>query len=394
MKILFLTPHIPYPKDNGSKIGILNTIQGLEKNGFKVDILSLGKKEELLNKEKLALTLKGKILFVKSNEKFLSILVSILFQKSAIINRFYSKKFAEKLKKISKDYDLIFASHTYMGQYYKHSSITPFFLDIHVLEHPVYELKKSFSKNLLLKIFLFFELPKLKREEINILSNTHYNFCFGEREQSLIKRFGIKKVSLRPIPISNLSFPSRRMDFNKQPIKILFFGDYKWHPNKDAAKYILDNLDKNLINNPKFSILFAGRNADDSLINDIKSQGHIFLGEVCNINELIDSVHFVLAPVRIGGGVRLKIIESMARGKVVITNSIGAEGVIDKKSLIIEDDLSNLESILEKYSNVESSSSYFRIQESAYDYAQKNHSIASSARKLIEEILSKIKQHL
>lgn len=394
MKILFLTPHIPYPKDNGSKIGILNTIQGLEKNGFKVDILSLGKKEELLNKEKLASKLKGKISFVKSNVKFLSILVSILFQKSAIINRFYSKKFAEKLKKISKDYDLIYASHTYMGQYYKNSFVTPFFLDIHVLEHPVYELKKSFSKNLLLKIFLFFELPKLKREEINILNKTHHNFCFGERELSLIKRLGIEKVSLRPIPISNLRYPSRNeIDFNKRPIKILFFGDYKWHPNKDAAKYILDNLDKNLINNPKFSILFAGRNADDSLISDIKSKGHIFLGEVSNINELIDSVHFILAPVRIGGGIRLKIIESMARGKVVITNSIGAEGIIDKKSLIIEDDLSKLEPILEKYSNAESSSSYFRIQESSYNYAQKNHSITLSARKLIEEILSRIKQH-
>jgi len=36
MKILFLTPHIPYPKDNGSKIGILNTIQGLEKMALKL----------------------------------------------------------------------------------------------------------------------------------------------------------------------------------------------------------------------------------------------------------------------------------------------------------------------------------------------------------------------
>ena len=48
----------------------------------------------------------------------------------------------------------------------------------------------------------------------------------------------------------------------------------------------------------------------------------------------------VIAPLRIGGGTRLKILEAMAMGKAVVSTSLGAEGlnVVPGRDLLIADD--------------------------------------------------------
>ena len=49
----------------------------------------------------------------------------------------------------------------------------------------------------------------------------------------------------------------------------------------------------------------------------------------------------VMAPVRSGGGMRIKVLEALARGKVVVTTNRGAEGYTEfgpEPPLVIADD--------------------------------------------------------
>ena len=61
------------------------------------------------------------------------------------------------------------------------------------------------------------------------------------------------------------------------------------------------------------------------------------MGEVESAHDFINSKAISIAPLFSGSGIRIKIIESMALGKAVISTSIGAEGINieNKKNILI-----------------------------------------------------------
>jgi glycosyltransferase involved in cell wall biosynthesis len=50
-------------------------------------------------------------------------------------------------------------------------------------------------------------------------------------------------------------------------------------------------------------------------------------GWVADLRPLVGAAELVLAPVRVGGGMRMKVLEAMAFGKAVVTTPRGAEGL-------------------------------------------------------------------
>jgi len=63
-------------------------------------------------------------------------------------------------------------------------------------------------------------------------------------------------------------------------------------------------------------------------------------GAVEDVRPHLERAAVVIAPLRIGGGTRLKILEAMAMGKAVVSTSLGAEGldVVPERDLLLADD--------------------------------------------------------
>ncbi|MFH1641556.1 MAG: glycosyltransferase family 4 protein [Nanoarchaeota archaeon] len=114
------------------------------------------------------------------------------------------------------------------------------------------------------------------------------------------------------------------------------FGHYNLENNNDANIGVLDPS-CNKIKNIKF--LIVGSNPPN-----IKDKNIIFTGPVRDIRDYIISCNIVINPLLHGSGSRLKIAETIACGKRIISTSIGAEGWINKgleDFLRIEDNWDN-----------------------------------------------------
>ena len=63
------------------------------------------------------------------------------------------------------------------------------------------------------------------------------------------------------------------------------------------------------------------------------------VGEVADAYEFMQSNGVLIVPLFSGSGIRIKIIEAMSLGKVVITTSIGLEGIdaVDKQHVLVAD---------------------------------------------------------
>ena len=104
----------------------------------------------------------------------------------------------------------------------------------------------------------------------------------------------------------------------------------------------------------------------------LKAKNVNVLGEVADAKEFIRNHDIAIVPLLSGSGIRIKIIESMAMGRTVITTMIGAEGIqySEYENIIIADSPAKMIEVICKI-----------IKEP--EEAQR---IGRNARKLIEEV--------
>ena len=111
---------------------------------------------------------------------------------------------------------------------------------------------------------------------------------------------------------------------------VLFVGKLDYSPNKEAVyKIRWDIMPKVLekIPNAKFAIVGGGYEFD------LKHESLIFTGAVDSIEQYINAADVVITPLLKGGGTRIKILESIACGKVVVTTSKGAENLVNNLTI-------------------------------------------------------------
>jgi glycosyltransferase involved in cell wall biosynthesis len=124
---------------------------------------------------------------------------------------------------------------------------------------------------------------------------------------------------------------------------LLFVGSFDHPPNVDAVVWLVREIMPLVrIRQPNARLDIVGRNADPSL----GGRGVRVLGVVPDLGPLYRQAGVVLAPLRSGGGMRVKILEAMAYGAPVVTTSLGAAGLavgpLDPAPVVIADDSTSL----------------------------------------------------
>jgi glycosyltransferase involved in cell wall biosynthesis len=110
---------------------------------------------------------------------------------------------------------------------------------------------------------------------------------------------------------------------------LVFLGSMDWMPNIDGAEWFVRQV-LPLIRKrkPDCSVVFAGRNPTRAVLDLASGNAGIRVtGTVPDVRPYLWGATLSIVPLRIGGGTRLKIFESMAAGVPVVSTTIGAEGL-------------------------------------------------------------------
>src|SRR5579863_1165254 len=124
------------------------------------------------------------------------------------------------------------------------------------------------------------------------------------------------------------------------PPRIIFTGSMDWEPNIDAVVYFCRQIFPRVqAAFPTAIFQIVGRTPHPR-VKKLESPGVQVTGTVPSVAEYLRDATVVVVPLRAGSGTRLKIFEAMAMGKVVVSTSIGAEGLNVKNGhdLILADD--------------------------------------------------------
>jgi glycosyltransferase involved in cell wall biosynthesis len=198
-------------------------------------------------------------------------------------------------------------------------------LRAHNIEHRIWKRVASITKNPLKKVYLNHLSSTLERYEKSILNAYDGIVPISPVDAPFFIENSLKPVLALPTGINPDKLPVQN---NNHPDHALFhIGAMNWMPNEEGIRWFTEQVWPIVHNKlPHLKVHLAGREMPDWLKN-LKMENIIIEGEVENAYDFIQSKSILIAPLFSGSGIRIKIIESMALAKAVISTSIGAEGI-------------------------------------------------------------------
>jgi glycosyltransferase involved in cell wall biosynthesis len=108
---------------------------------------------------------------------------------------------------------------------------------------------------------------------------------------------------------------------------ILFVGNFYHPPNVDAVVWLVHDIMPRLRSRtPGVRLRIVGGGAGARVLS-LGGQDVEILGEVPTMLPHLAAASVVLAPIRTGGGMRMKVLTALAHGKAVVTTQRGAAGL-------------------------------------------------------------------
>jgi len=221
----------------------------------------------------------------------------------------------------------------------KHPGESPVFvLDEHNIEHDLLRRTANAARSPLRRAYGALNWRKIRREERAAWQRFDGVALTSARDQAQLLREVPKCVtSVVPNGVDLAAFPAALGD--GEPGVLLFFGALNYFPNQHGLLQFIDQILPEIIRrNPHVTLHVVGPGAPES-IRRRQGPGVRIVGEVEDISPYLERAAAVVVPVQIGGGTRLKIIEALAKGRPVISTTVGAEGlnVVNERHLLLAD---------------------------------------------------------
>ena len=336
MKILFLCKKFPYPLKDGESIAVSNLCRELKALGCDISLLSMNTSKhysdpKALPKEYNYFTAIHSVDLDNSLKPWKAI-ASMMSGESYHVRRFKSSVFKTKLIEILKQekFDIIQLETLYLAPYIetiREFSDARIVMRAHNVEHEIWERITQNTESNLRKIYLTYLTRKLKEYEIEQFPRYDYLVTLTERDlKQFIEKGYANGASAAPIGFDTDAYPYTPPVFGPE-MSLCFIGSLDWMPNMEGLLWFLNHCWP-LIHTrwPNMTLHIAGRNTPMSLF-ERRYPNVTIHGEVADAAEFINKHSLMIVPLFSGSGMRVKIVEGMVMGKVVLTTTIGKEGI-------------------------------------------------------------------
>lgn len=347
MKILMLTPYLPYPPSSGGQIRSFNLIKNLAKK-HQITLFSLIKTEEekkyisvleefchqveVFKRPENPWTVKNILRTALGLYPFLVVRNLSPEEKEAVLRKLEEEKF-----------DLIHAETFYVMPHIPETKI-PILLVDQTIEYQVYQHFAETAKFWFLRPLLYLDVAKLKFWESRFWQKAAKVVAVSEVDKEKMLS-SVPKLSVEVVPNGageDLLSLWGEKKAKKEPL-VFFQGNFLWLQNTEAARILalkIFPLVQEKI--PEVSCLIAGQGAKEK-IGDLATPKveilDISTSDIEGVKKAYRRASIFLAPLFGPGGTRLKILGAMAAGVPVVTTQTGIEGIDaeDGEEVLIKD---------------------------------------------------------
>jgi len=332
LRILFVLPQVPYPPDRGGKIVQYNFVRGMLERGHRVWIAALEHhREEPAQAEALRKMGAEVITFPAAPRWSLSRLVRAFGSSRPYkAHRFYHPAMADWIQQCvdEQEIDVIHCQNFYTASYVRGNEPCGRILykenfEALLLERFVTDSGHSAvlraAARLQVRRTLAYEVSVCKRfDRVLLISQPDLERFAEHRPESPLEVLS-PGVDLR------YYVPSTRAP---KAGRVVFTGSMDYFPNVDAVGFVCSKVWPRVRETmPEAELFLVGQHPEAAVRKWDGRAGVHVTGRVEDIRPYLADTAVYVVPLRVGGGVRLKILEAMAMGKAIVSTPLGAEGL-------------------------------------------------------------------
>ncbi len=346
MKILMLTPYLPYPLLSGGQTRTYNLLKKLAKK-HQITLFSFIRKDEERNyvPELNKLGVRVEVVKRRPAWQISNILLAGSTLYPFLVSIYISKDLKTRLTHELEEnkYDVVHAEPFYVVPNLPKLKV-PLLLVDQTIEFEVYQHFVKTFKYFFLKPLMYLDVAKLKYWEVGYWKKADRVVAMSEDDKNTMQKLVPNlRVDIVPNGVDGEHFDKTKSEVKKflpkndNPV-ILYVGSCTWLQNREAIEVLYKKVWPKILERlPSAKLWIIGKAADNFFGN--WRADNVRVDEVEDIREAYFGAKVMVAPIYGAGGTRYKNFEAFASGIPVVTTSIGIGGTEAEngKNVIIRD---------------------------------------------------------
>lgn len=353
LRILWVLPYLPWPVSSGGKTRVYHLLRALAQRGHRITLLAQSKTPpDPTTRAALEPWLERLVILPRRPLRHPRTLGAILFSPCpllASVNGYspVARKTFGKL--LEESWDLVHIDHSYSCQPYLPLLDTrsqPWVLMEHNLESALGgatygQLPRALAG------FVRYDQWRYRRWESRVLGAADQVVAVTDDDARQLAQVTGRLVPVVVNAVDTERFASVNPDFGSQCI--LFVGNFEYAPNLEAVEWAVREIMPRLWQRyPQARLRICGHALPErwpATFNDLRLE---WSGFVPDLRQAQAQAAVFLAPLRQGGGSKLKVIEALAAGLAVVSTRQGASGLAVRpgQELLLADDAEGLAAAL------------------------------------------------
>lgn len=347
MRILILTASLPYPLASGGAIRTFGILKGLHAAGHEITLLSFGEGDATTT-PLAEICQQIHVIAPPTRSKIERLQTLVLTAHADIATRFYSEVYKSKLLNLieNNDFDLIqfeaIEIACYLPIVKNLSTSAKLCFDTFNaeadLQRAIFEIDKQEVKHWPIAVYSYLQSRRIKKYEGDLCRMADLVIAVSQEDKIILSQYrGDDKTYVVPsgIFVDGYTTPPEKIELGENAI--VFTGKMDYRPNVDAMLWFADGILPHIAD---AHLTIVGQKPHPR-IQHLPERDNISLtGWVDTIPPYLHAADVYVAPLRMGSGTRLKILEALASGCAIVATSIAASGLSNavKSAMVIADD--------------------------------------------------------
>ncbi len=344
LKILFLSPTVPFPLTDGGRIRVYNLLKQIAQ---KSDVTLLALETQPTDAEGVAeLRELGIQVHLVPNAptlpavSFGTLAKAFLKRQPITVARYDVPAYRRKLKALlaNETFDLVHYEMFHVAQFHTETHL-PGVLSQQNVDSAIWHRLCSETANPFYKFVYWTQQLAFQRYERLLSPKFSVVTCTSDIDAAVFAQH-CPEDTIKIIP-NGVDITHYQPDFTAEAsAHLIYIGSMDWYPNEDAVAFfsteVLPRIQEKV---PDVAFSIVGGNPSGRVQKLAERDGVVVTGRVPEIKPYFAEATVFVVPLRIGSGTRLKILEALAMGKAIVSTTVGAEGLDlkDREEIFIAD---------------------------------------------------------
>lgn len=317
--ILIVTSQSPYPTYHGGAFDVFEKLKGIKSLGFSIDLV-ITTKFEVEKEHQVYMKQYVDNLFIVNRENRV---VDLLKRKPIQ----YTSRTKLKNIEFKKKYEFLLLESEFLSSILDNKTLMYDKLLFRVHNNETYYFRQlaNSSTNIFKKVYYWLDSIKIKKVTDNLLEKADRVWYISKKELEESK-YSRKSIFLPP-PINETFIKNVSNNHT-----ILFVGSLFMENNVQGLDWFLKEVHPYIIEKyPNYKFIIAGSTGEESekrlfqkYSNFSKTQ--IFLNQK-SLDKFYEQSNIFINPMFYGSGVKLKSINSLVKGLLLLSTNVGVEGI-------------------------------------------------------------------